>query len=413
MMPSRRSRLHQRVHIAAYVCVMSALLSGRALAHDRTTSYSTWDIRGRRAHVTVRLSQLDVSRFPWSVAEGETLERFLGRYLTSRLQLFARQSPCAVSDGPRRLSAAAGRLVYEWGLICPDAGDLEIRSDVFLDVAPAHLHFARVSLEGGRALERVLSDSERSWMLLSPSPARAREPSGTSLGGYIMLGVEHILTGYDHLAFLLALLLLGGSLGAIAKVVTGFTVAHSITLGLTVLGYIRPEPAPVEALIGLSIAMVATENVWLVGARSRTVPWLIAGVLATLALAATRGYGRVPALTLMGLAVFAICYFRLLMRVSRTGALRWGIAFIFGFVHGFAFAAMLVEAGLPNERLVQALFGFNVGVELGQLAAVAAVWPLLNLFSRRGEGWRLAMLNYGSAAVLTLGVFWFVSRAFG
>jgi hypothetical protein len=113
------------------------------------------------------------------------------------------------------------------------------------------------------------------------------------------------------------------------------------------------------------------------------------------------------------LALFAICYFGLLTRVSSTGALRWGIAFIFGFVHGFAFAAVLVEAGLPTERLAAALFGFNAGVELGQLAAVAAVWPLLHLLSRRDDGWRLAVLNYGSAAVLTLGVFWFVSRAFG
>ncbi|HEX7409432.1 MAG TPA: HupE/UreJ family protein [Candidatus Binatia bacterium] len=100
---------------------------------------------------------------------------------------------------------------------------------------------------------------------------------------------------------------------------------------------------------------------------------------------------------LAGLALFAICYFGLLTRLSSTGALRWSIAFIFGFVHGFAFAAVLVEAGLPTERL----------------AAVAAVWPLLHLLSRRDDRWRLAVLNYGSVAVLTLGVFWFVSRAFG
>jgi hypothetical protein len=121
----------------------------------------------------------------------------------------------------------------------------------------------------------------------------------------------------------------------------------------------------------------------------------------------------VPALTLAGLAVFAFCYFDLLERVTRPTSLRWGIAFIFGLIHGFGFASVLVEAGLPTTRLVEALFGFNAGVEVGQLAVVALLWPVLHYVARRGDGWRLAVLNYGSAAVLTLGVFWFVGRAFG
>jgi hypothetical protein len=93
--------------------------------------------------------------------------------------------------------------------------------------------------------------------------------------------------------------------------------------------------------------------------------------------------------------------------------LRWAIAFIFGLVHGCAFAGVLVEAGLPTEWLAAALFGFNLGVELGQLAAVAMVWPLLRRLETRGDSWWLAVLHYGSTAVLALGVFWFVSRTFG
>ena len=93
--------------------------------------------------------------------------------------------------------------------------------------------------------------------------------------------------------------------------------------------------------------------------------------------------------------------------------MRWAIAFIFGLVHGFGVASVLVEAGLATERLVQALFGFNFGVELGQLMVVALIWPLRRFALRRGEAWRFAILNYGSAATLAVGVFWFVSRAFG
>ena len=381
---------------------------GPAGAHDRSTSYSSWDIQGRRAHVTVRLTALETSHYPWGVGtDRRTFEAKLGEYLTGRLRLHAGDTPCRVTDGPRPLDAALGQLAVEWALACPEEGTLSVRSDLFLDVAPMHLHFAYVTVAGGPPEERVLTAGERTWALAGT------DAGGTSLLGYVRLGIEHILTGYDHLAFLLALLLLGGSVGEVAGVVTGFTVAHSITLGLDVLGRIRPEQAAIEALIGLSIALVAAENVWLVGARGAGLPVVVVGGLGALALVAVAGHGSVPALTLAGLALFSACYFGLLGRVRRTARLRWAIAFFFGLVHGCGFAAVLIEARVSAERLVHALFGFNVGVELGQLAVVALLWPALT-FATRGDGRRRAVLvEAGSAAVLGLGLFWFVTRAYG
>ncbi len=94
--------------------------------------------------------------------------------------------------------------------------------------------------------------------------------------------------------------------------------------------------------------------------------------------------------------------------------MRWAIAFIFGLVHGFGFAAVLGEAGLPADRVVHALFGFNLGVELGQLGVVALLWPLLRAAIRaRNQRIGLAVVELGSASVLALGVFWFVTRTFG
>jgi len=377
------------------------LLATSALAHDRTTSYSNWDIDGRRARVTARLSLLDASRFPWFFTDDGDMQ--LKSYLTERLRLFAGDTPCAVAGAPVRLDAPPERLVFEWRVDCPSEGDLSVRSDLLLDDAPSHLHFARVNRDGAPLLERVLSESERTWRLESTQ--------GTNLPGYVLLGIDHILTGYDHLAFLLALLLIEASLWEVAKVVTGFTVGHSITLALAILGAIRPEAAAVEALIGLSIALVAGENLWLLGGRQRSVPWTIAAVLLALAVAATAGWGGVPALTLAGLALFALCYFQLLERVQNPARLRWGVAFLFGLIHGFGFAAILLEAHLPPARLVQALFGFNAGVELGQVAVVLLVWPLLVWNSRRARG-RL-LVEATSAAVLALGTFWFVTRAYG
>src|SRR4029450_2046673 len=145
-------------------------------------------------------------------------------------------------------------------------------TDVLRDVARSHLHFARVRPQGRSAFRRLPSDPERSWMI---GDSAAPVAVGDSLADFLLLGVEHILTGYDHLVFLLGLLLLGGGLRAPARVVTGFTVAHSLTLALAVFGVLRPDRAPIEALIGLSIALIAVENLWLPRARPPPVGWRV------------------------------------------------------------------------------------------------------------------------------------------
>ncbi|MCK6554530.1 HupE/UreJ family protein [Candidatus Binatia bacterium] len=400
------------------VGLVALAVAGVATAHERTTSYSTWDVRGDTAHVTVRLSELDASHFSWGSQPGPERELRLGEYLAERLQLVAAGRSCAVSDGPRELRAPSGRLAFEWRVDCPAEAPLEVRSAVLFEVAPSHLHFVRLRRDGGPLHERVLSDTERVWSLgeaaASGGGSAESGTGGTTFWGYLRLGVEHILEGYDHLAFLLALLLVGSALRDVVTIVTGFTAAHSITLGLSAFGILQPAAAPVEALIGLSIAMVAAENVWLVGDRGPLVPVVIAATLALLAGVAVAGFGRVPAISLTGLALFTLCYFGMLHRSAHASHLRWAIAFIFGLIHGFGFAAVLGEAGLPPHRAVAALFGFNAGVEVGQLAVVAAVWPLLRWGTTARAGrFRVGIIEGGSAAVLALGVFWFVSRAYG
>jgi HupE / UreJ protein len=368
-----------------------------AAAHDRSASYSTWDLTGDGAVVTARLAALEATRLPWPPGD----VAHLGDYLSTHLRLVAGDAPCPVSSPPRSLSAPPGELALEWRVACAPGGPRRLESDAFLDVAPSHLHFARVKLPDGRSAEHVLSDGERRFALDAPD--------APSIVGAVRLGVVHILSGWDHLAFILALLLLGGTLADTARVVTGFTIAHSLTLALAVVGWVRPQQAPVEALIGLSIALVAAENCWLAGRRHSALPWGIAALLLALAGAAAAGAGSVPALALAGLALFTGCHMTRLVRADRPQRLRWHAAFGFGLLHGFGFASVLVDAGLPTAALARVLVGFNTGVELGQLAVVATVLPLVS----RVRGWRPALLELGSAAVAGLGVFWFVTRAFG
>lgn len=387
------------------------LLALPLAAHERTVSYSTWAVSLPHVHITARLAPLDVSRLPWAAAAGPDFDTRLGLYLADRLTASVDGAPCPVSRPPRRMAAGADRIVFDWEVTCPPGGGLQIRSDVLHEEAPSHLHFARLRLADGAGLEHVLSAAEPTWTV----PAeRGGAPLADSFLAIVVLGVEHILTGYDHLVFLLGLILLGGRLGDVVRIVTGFTIAHSLTLALAVLGVARPPSGAIEALIGLSIALVAAENLWLSGGRSRAVRRGIAATLLALAALAAAGRGGVPALTLLGLALFTACYFALLASADRPAPLRAAVAFVFGLIHGFGFAGVLLEAELPSERLASTLFGFNLGVELGQVACVLLLWPLLQWLWRRADGrWQRPTIDYGSFAILAIGVFWFVERSFG
>jgi hypothetical protein len=277
-------------------------------------------------------------------------------------------------------------------------------------VAPSHLHFAKRVDAAGHITERVLAEGDPEWAFASPEPERAQ---GASLLGYLALGVLHIASGFDHLAFVLALLLLASSFGEVATLVSGFTVAHSLTLALATLGVVRPEAAAVEALIGLSIALVALENGWLLGGRGRAVPRLAVGALLVVTALSGLGMGRVPPLVIAGVTLFAGCHFALLRRAERPARLRAGVALTFGLVHGFGFAGILTELELPRARLAAALLGFNLGVELGQLAMVALAWPVLRWLAAAQPGSHRVLVEACSAGVLALGLYWFLQRAFG
>ena len=400
--------------LLATCAVLCVLTPYSANAHGRSLSYSSWKVTGDGALVRVRIPRLELTRLALDpVLEPDTQQTVIG-LLAERVRLSSHGQPCTPSVDPSPVAAPEGWIVYEWPLKCPDPGAPVISSTLLLDVAPSHLHFARVELPDGSVREAVLSEAQTSWSLGDLSATTNKpEASGTSVVGYLVLGINHIATGYDHIAFVVALLLLAASLREVAGLVTGFTIGHSLTLALAVLGVVRPEPTAIDALIGFSIALVAAENSWLLGGRPRVVPWIVVIGLAALAAAAFAGHGAVAASTLLGLALFSWCHFGLLDRVSRPARVRAAVAFAFGLIHGFGFAGVLAEMDLPTDRLVAALFGFNAGVEVGQLAVVTLFWPLLSALAHTRDGrWYGRVAELGSAAICGLGLFWFLTRTF-
>lgn len=396
---------------AAGVLVAALALPHAAQAHQTSLSYSSWKTSDEGARVHARVSQLDLSRIGLAFQETGDARDPIAAYLASRLVLSVGNVRCVPLRAPEPRETEAGWVLYAWSVRCPAGGPRVLESRLFLDVAPSHLHFAHFEPATGAGVERVLSEAEPRWTLPEPAAgqaAAATSAAGTSLAGYVRLGVAHIMTGWDHLAFVLALLLLAETLGEVATLVTAFTVAHSVTLGLATLGWVRPDAAAVEALIGFSIALVAAENGFLLAGRDRRVP---ASVALGLALLCVLPAGAVARPALLGLALFSLCHFGLLDLAPRPARLRAAVAFAFGLVHGFGFAGVLAELELPTARLVPALFGFNIGVEAGQLAVVALVWPVLRALGNAAAGRWTAEL--GSASVCGLGVYWFLVRHFG
>jgi hypothetical protein len=401
-----------------------AASAGGARAHVRSTSTSSWDLEpGGGARVVVRVRLEDLQRVlpdlggvpPELLALRSELGDEIDEYLAAHAELSAGGAACIPVSPPAAVASLdPTHLVRRWRVRCPPGSPLALRIDLFLDAVPGHLHLARLRDTNGRVAERAFVQG-RSSQSFEPANAAAASAAaaGTGFTDYVRLGIEHIATGYDHLVFLLALLLAGASLGAVATIVTGFTVAHSVTLALGVLGFVKPLSAAIEALIGLSIAVVALENFSLTTGRAtrRGIAIALGSAVAAASVAAALGVLAVSASALLGVGLFALCYLGLLERSERPARLRWFVAFVFGLIHGFGFAGLLAEIGLPPGRVAPALLGFNVGVELGQLAIVALAWPLLSRLLAGPPERRSWRIQLGSSPILAAGIYWFVSRA--
>jgi hypothetical protein len=204
-------------------------------------------------------------------------------------------------------------------------------------------------------------DDTREGVLSATNPYVEIDVNGQTFGetvwGFLKLGIEHIFTGYDHLAFLVGLLIMTTTLLSLVKVVTSFTIAHSVTLALATFGIVSLPSRLIESLIALSIAYIAIENF-----------------------------------------------------TGKTLVHRWKITFLFGLVHGFGFSNVLKEMMLTRKALAISLFSFNAGVETGQLVFVGLVFPAVFYFA--ASRWKQSFLSATSLAIMCLGFYWFVQRAF-
>ncbi len=218
----------------------------------------------------------------------------------------------------------------------------------------------------------ILDDDQSKEILLDSAHPRYHQSQPqdhwAEASSYLKKGILHILSGPDHILFVLALLLLGGSLRALLGIVTAFTVAHSMTLSLAVAGIVRPPAPVIEPLIALSIVAVAVENLRCLSSRNKA---------------------KEP---------------------TAKRDFRAYYAFAFGLIHGFGFAGALLEANLVGPALWIALASFNLGVESGQAMIVAPAAPLLMLLAKKHKDFSDKLIYTGSIAIGLTGAYWFIGQ---
>jgi HupE / UreJ protein len=341
------------------------LLPARVLAHQSSVSYSSVSVDGAKVDYTLQLSARDLyealaldSDREASDDEIRKGEARLVEYVTRLVHVFDGAEPCPLAARSLELVHQNDRFakLHLVATCRAPVRVLVIEYDLFFDLDPAHVGMIQVTHAGDTVRRELTTDASRfEWDLETGAPA------STSFVDFIEHGVEHIFTGYDHICFLLGLLLVATlrerPAVAVLKTVTAFTLAHSLTLIAAALGWFELPTRVVESAIAASIVYVAAENIIVPEPRHR-----------------------------------------------------WPLAFGFGLVHGMGFASVL-RPMLPTTGIVPPLLAFNLGVEIGQLAIVALVLPLLLAGARRNaDTYRRVVVLGGSAVIGLFGMVWLVQR---
>ncbi len=366
--------------IRALLLLVALLLSGGAAAHKPSDAYLTverdgaalsgqWDIALRDLDNAIGLDANGDGDITWRELKSRHAQ--IAAYALQRLRIASGGESCrlAATDHLVDTHTDGAYAVLKFSGTCPRPGPtLTIAYGLFRDIDPQHRGLLNF-VEAGRSASVVFSPEKPERIVGGDN-----DGSFVQFASYVHEGVWHIWLGFDHILFLLSLLLpavlvrrgdrwqpeasFQSAFIEVAKVVTAFTVAHSITLSLAALGIVSLPSRWVESAIALSVVLAALNNVFPVVAHGR-----------------------------------------------------WIAAFAFGLLHGFGFAGALQDLGLPAGSLALSLAGFNIGVELGQLAIVAAFLPLAFAL-RKTWSYRRLVLAGGSTAIAAVATVWFAERAF-
>jgi hydrogenase/urease accessory protein HupE len=347
---------------AAWLVTAGAPIAG---AHQEPYSHLDLHVENGRVRGSVTAHIVDLAHEA-GLAPPESLLSigFASRHVERLRAMLAAHLAIAIDGHPLHPAWGSFRVVperrslaFDWQApLADEPGSIRIAGPLF-PYDPAHETYVNLHVHGALVDQDLLDASRRESVWYSSG----RQGTWAVVRTFVAQGIHHIWIGPDHILFIVGLLLLGGGIGRLLKIVTAFTIAHSITLALATLHLLNPPARLIEPLIALSIVYVGVETLW---ALDRERDW------------------RAP------------------------------IAFLFGFVHGFGFASVLSDFGLPAHALGWSLAAFNFGVEIGQACVVLAVAPALAFLGARRPALGRRVVTVGSAVIIAAGGYWFVQRVF-
>ena len=387
-------------------CSLLILCSICSEAHNRSESYSKFNLtsneQGMAIQVTSSIKQDIFNNLnPTSHFKSyESLVAYLDKAINPG-------SSCKLNESAEiNENISLGVLKFVWSFQCLQIPE-SISMSLFQDLGVTHTHIARGVIDGQSVPEFMFASTQDSWVIGLPGESNVNQ---SSYFGYFKSGVQHILSGWDHLTFLLGLLLLfTGRFLIIA--ITGFTIGHSLTLGLGAMNVLRVHSEIIETLIGFSILLLAVEYFH---KHAFEINKLIKNLaLSFCAFLPLTIFGSLDPILIAGLALFLTFYLSLTNHYSNPW-LPLIVTIFFGLIHGLGFASSIAESGIPQDRLLPIILSFNIGVEVGQLVVAFTLLAFLKLTKTY---FRFSDFNYLHGAmgafVFSMGTFWFISRAIG
>ena len=390
------------------------LLSFPVNAHQLSRSFSKWEINDKDVEVSFTVPARQVTLLAALEGPQASLDKLLARHLERHLKIYNSKDECNKLGEIKSSYDANGYVRGQIKFICENNGDeILIKNNSFFPVSIGHVHFARIKINDTDWQESIFTSS-RPEATFSLQTGKSDQSKFEIFIDYIYLGFDHILEGYDHLAFLFAILLITFQFRKMLLSITGFTLGHSITLALASLGYIQPAGEAIEALIGFTILLVAYEALTVDEKNKYPFAFIITLLIFILALISLFTGGNINLMTWLGLVIFTFFYNILLEDRKQAERLNPLITVVFGLIHGFGFAGVLTELGLPKDGLIVGLLGFNLGVELGQILVISIVLIILFLLGKTYLArYKKLIYNLTGMSLIALGVFWFVGRSLG
>lgn len=393
-----------------YAWIVLLVLCGvsPASAHTRSESHAVWEIDGTDIDLILTFTEADAAKI--AAGDAALTDAALHMYLTSRIYPLADGKRCRLVPPGVTLSTLPGFRTYDFTYRCDSPNNISIHFGAFFDKVPAHVNFAQIqNITAGAFTEQLLTVDRQDADITNETEQLLQ----ASFFDFMEMGMHHIFTGVDHMSFLLGLVLIARRLRDLVFVVTGFTLGHSITLALAVTGVIRPHAEFIDALVALTIILIGAENIVSTTRRPEMVASALALALGLMAALTLFGIGSLPVPLVLGAGIFSASYLLMSGYVRDAGRLRLAITLVFGLIHGFGFAKELLEMQLPPQRLASLLVGFNLGVEVAQLALVLGVSLLALMAVRlRFAPPRAAVVDVSAMALIAIGTFWFAERSF-